>query len=91
MPMTIFQKNSGSFLITDLTSLIFINFLRFKSKYKTLFQYRCDCSGTVRYISLEKMFEYEHSSKFNVSAETRVHLLKKLKEMTFILALFNGK
>ncbi len=64
------------FLVTDLTSLIFINFLRFKSKYKTLFQYRCDCSGTVRYISLEKMFEYEHTSKYSVSAETRSSLVK---------------
>jgi hypothetical protein len=65
-----FSKKLKEFLETDLTSLIFINFLRFKSKYKNLFQYRCDCSGTVRYISLEKMFEYEHTSKFNVSTET---------------------
>ncbi len=74
-----FSEKLREFLKTELTSLIFINFLRFKSKYKTLFQYRCDCSGTVRYISLEKMFEYEHSSKFNVSTETRSSLVKEIE------------
>jgi len=74
------------FLVTELTSLIFINFLRFKSKYKSLFQYRCDCSGTVRYISLEKMFEYEHSSKFNVSSETRGSLVKEIEGDDFHLS-----
>jgi hypothetical protein len=81
-----FSKKLKEFLITDLTSLIFINFLRFKSKYKTLFQYRCDCSGTVRYISLEKMFEYEHTSRFNVSTETRGSLVKEIEGDDFHLS-----
>jgi hypothetical protein len=81
-----FSEKLRMFLATDLTSLIFINFLRFKSKYKNLFQYRCDCSGTVRYISLEKMFEYEHSSKFNVSAESRASLIKEIEGDDFHLS-----
>jgi hypothetical protein len=81
-----FSEKLRDFLKTELTSLIFINFLRFKSKYKTLFQYRCDCSGTVRYISLEKMFEYEHSSKFNVSTETRYSLIKEIEGDDFHLS-----
>lgn len=81
-----FSGKLREFLVTELTSLIFINFLRFKSKYKTLFQYRCDCSGTVRYISLEKMFEYEHSSKFNVSSETRGSLVKEIEGDDFHLS-----
>src|SRR5664279_4499067 len=81
-----FSSKLREFLTTQLTSLIFINFLRFKSKYKTLFQYRCDCSGTVRYISLEKMFEYEHSSKFNVSTETRASLVKEIEGDDFHLS-----
>jgi hypothetical protein len=80
-----FSKKLREFLVTELTSIIFINFLRFKSKYKTLFQYRCECSGTVRYISLEKMFEYEHSSKFNVS-ETRSSLVKEIEGDDFHLS-----
>ena len=66
--------------------MIFINFLRFKSKYKTLFQYRCDCSGMIKYVSLEKMFEYEHTSKFNVSSETRGSLLKDIEGDDFHLS-----
>ena len=86
-----FSDKLKEFLKTDLTSLIFINFLRFKSKYKTLFQYRCDCSGTERYISLEKMFEYEHTSKFNVSAETRGSLVKEIEGDDFHLSPIQGK
>jgi hypothetical protein len=82
----LFSEKLKEFLSTELTSLIFINFLRFKSKYKTLFQYRCECSGTVRYISLEKMFEYEHTSKFNVSSETRGSLVKEIEGDDFHLS-----
>jgi hypothetical protein len=86
-----FSVKLKEFLLTDLTNLIFINFLRFKSKYKTLFQYRCDCSGTLRYISLEKIFEYEHTSKFNVSAESRASLVKEIEGDEFHLSPIQGK
>jgi len=83
---TLFSEKLKDFLTIGLTSNIFINFLRFKSKYKTLFQYRCDCSGAVRYISLEKMFEYEHSSKHNVSHESRGFLVKEIEGDDFHLS-----
>ena len=87
----LFSNSLRKFLITDLTNLVFINFLRFKSKYKSLFQFRCELSGNYRYISLEKMFEYEHSSKFNVSAETRCSLLKEIEGDEFHLSAMHGK
>jgi hypothetical protein len=87
---THFSQKLREFLSTDLTSLIFISFLRFKSKYKSLFQYKCECSGTIRYISLEKMFEYEHSSKFNVS-ETRGSLIREIEGDDFHLSPIQGK
>ena len=86
-----FSVKLKEFLVSELTNLIFINFLRFKSKYKSLFQYKCDCSGTIRYISLEKMFEYEHSSKFNVSAESRGSLVKEIEGDDFHLSPLLGK
>jgi hypothetical protein len=86
-----FSTRLKKFLITDLTNLIFINFLRFKSRYKALFQYRCESSGKQRYISLEKMFEYEHTSKFNVSAENRAALLKEIEGDEFHLSPIQGK
>ena len=87
----LFSVKLKEFLVTDLTNLIFINFLRFKSKYKTLFQYMYACAGTKRYILLEKMFEYEHTSKFNVVAEFRVMLLKEIEGDDFHLSPIQGK
>ncbi len=86
-----FSAKLREFLVTDLTSLTFINFLRFKTKYKTLFQFECECSGKKRYISLEKMFEYEHTSKFSVSAETRAQLIKEIEGDEFHLSPLPGK
>jgi hypothetical protein len=83
---SLFSRKLKDFLTTELTSLIFINFLRFKSKYKSLFQYRCDCDGMKRYIALEKLFEYEHSSRFNASSETRSSLVKEIEGDDFHLS-----
>jgi hypothetical protein len=87
----LFSDKLRAFLVTELTGHIFINFLRFKSKYKTLFQFMCECSGKQRYISLEKMFEYEHTSKFSVSAETRSSLIKEIEGDEFHLSPMQGK
>ncbi len=86
-----FSKKLREFLRTDLTPAVFINFLRFKSKYKSLFQVECECSGIKRYITLEKMFEYEHTSKYSVSAETRDLLIKEIEGDEFHLSPFQGK
>ncbi len=86
-----FSSKLREFLSTGLTDLIFINFLRFKSKYKALFQYMCDCSGKKRYISLEKMFEYEHTSKYNVAMETRAQLVNEIEGDEFHLSPILGK
>lgn len=82
----LFSGKLKDFLTTELTSLIFINFLRFKSKYKSLFQYRCDCDGMKKYIALEKLFEYEHSSRFNASHENRSSLVKEIEGDDFHLS-----
>jgi hypothetical protein len=87
----LFSERLRDFLRTDLNSAIFINFLRFKSRYKSLFQFCCECSGVKRYISLEKMFEYEHNSKFNVSKETREQLINEIEGDEFHLSPLQGK
>ena len=86
-----FSLRLREFLVTGLTDIIFINFLRFKSKYKTLFQYMCDCAGKQRYIPLDKMFEYEHTSRYSVSAETRGLLVKEIEGDEFHLSPVQGK
>jgi len=87
----LFSTKLKEYLVTELTNNIFINFLRFKSKYKSLFQYQCDCSGKQRFISLEKMFEYEHTSKFNLSADSRCSLMKEIEGDEFHLSPIQGK
>jgi hypothetical protein len=87
----LFSKKLREFLNTELTDTIFINFLRFKSRYKTLFQYWCECSGKHRYIALEKMFEYEHTSKYNFSVETRELLVSEIECDEFHLSPIQGK
>jgi hypothetical protein len=86
-----FSKKLHEFLITDLTNLIFINFLRFKSKYKSLFQFECVCPGKRRYILLEKMFEYEHNSKFNASPGARAQLISEIEGDEFHMSPLPGK
>ena len=85
------SKSLREFLITDLTNPVFINFLRFKTRYKSLFQFRCECAGVKRYILLEKVFEYEHNSRFNFSEETREHLVKEIEGDEFHLSPLQGK
>jgi hypothetical protein len=86
-----FSEKLKSFLETDLTPAVFLNFLRFNTKYKSLFQYLCTCSGNPRYILLEKIFEYEHLSKYSVSAETREMLIKEIEGDEFHLSPVQGK
>ncbi len=87
----LFSKKLSEFLSTDMSDIIFINFLRFKSRYKTLFQYWCECSGKHKYIALEKMFEYEHTSKYNLSIETRELLVNEIEGDEFHLSPIQGK
>jgi hypothetical protein len=86
-----FSERLHEFLKTDLTNLVFINFLRFKSKYKSLFQFECLCPGKTRFILLEKMFEYEHNSKFNASPETRAQLVSEIDGDEFHMSPLPGK
>jgi len=86
-----FSEKLKEFLRTELNESLFINFLRFKSKYKTLFQFRCDCHGYSKYIPLDKIFEYEHSSKYNANMETRHHLLNEMDGDEFYLSPVPGK
>ena len=86
-----FSKKLIDFLSIDLDPAIFINFLRFKSRYKSLFQYEYDATGIQKFILLEKMFEYEHTSKYSVNAETRQSLLKEIEGDDFHLSNIQGK
>jgi len=78
-----FTEKLKDFVKTFLTPVIFINFLRFKSEYKCLFQYHYKRTGLSLYITLEKLFEYEHSSKSSMNEETRDRLLAEVDNEEF--------
>ena len=80
---TAFSGKLRNFVKSNLTPAIFINFLRFKSEYKCLFQYHWLRTGTSHYITLEKLFEYEHSLKASMNEETRDKLLAEVDAEEF--------
>jgi hypothetical protein len=50
----------------------------------------CECSGSSRYLSLEKMFEYEHSSKHTVAPGSRESLVCEIEGDEFHLSPIQG-
>jgi len=86
-----FTEKLKSFVRSPLTPTVFINFLRFKSEYKCLFQYHYLRAGISHYITLEKLFEYEHSSKAGMNAETRDKLLAEVDPEEFLYDTVPGK
>jgi hypothetical protein len=85
-----FSLSLNEFLTTELNKHVFINFLRFKG-YKSLFQYKDEHGGKPRYITLEKLFEYEHSSKFNVALESRSQLINEIDGDEFTMSPYPGR
>jgi hypothetical protein len=71
------------FLTTDITFEILANFIRQNSKYQKCFQIAHACCGKPRYIEAEKVYAYEHNSKFKVSDSTRSNLLHEIDEDEF--------
>jgi hypothetical protein len=86
-----FTEKLRNFVKTGVTPGIFINFLRFKSEYKCLFQYHYNRTGSAFYITLEKLFEYEHSSKAGMNEETREKLLAEVDNEEFFPDPIPGK
>lgn len=86
----LFESKLREFLSTGLTKAVFFNFLRFKSRFKCGFQYLDESAGKKRYILLERMFEYEHSSKLN-ALESRDQLLREIDGDDFHLSPIQGK
>lgn len=86
-----FTRKLRSFVRSSLTPSVFINFLRFKSAYKCLFQYHYSNAGGNYYITLEKLFEYEHSSKWSFNEETRENLIAEIDSEEFFPDPLPGK
>ncbi|MGE5423827.1 MAG: hypothetical protein ACM3N9_00605 [Syntrophothermus sp.] len=81
---THFKTKLEKFLTTGVNYEIFINFLRYFSKYQKLFQLRIDCQGNERIILLEKAFGYEHGSKNRLGDDTARKLYCEMDEEDFL-------
>jgi type I site-specific restriction-modification system R (restriction) subunit len=71
------------YLSTDITFEILANFLRQNSAYQKCFQIAHSCCGKPRYIEAEKVYSYEHTSKFKVSDSSRANILHDIDEDEF--------
>jgi hypothetical protein len=84
-----FQTHLCSYLKTDLTVPIFVNFLRHDTEFQKYFQYKHTIDGKDYFIPLEKIFEYENSSKFSFSENTTANLMSEIKIEEFGESLFD--
>jgi len=78
-----FRDKLKVFLTTDISFEILGNFLRQKRELQKCFQIVHSCCGKPRYIEAEKVYHYEHSSKFKVSDNTRTLLIHEIDEDEF--------
>jgi hypothetical protein len=80
-----FSEKLKLFLTTELSAVVFINFLRYHMSFKKCFQYRHLVNGHYYYIALEKIFEYEHSTRHSFSGVTRGALINEIDDEEFSL------
>ncbi len=78
-----FNNKLGKYLKTDINFEILANFLRHHSELQKCFQISHNCCGKPRYIEAEKVYQYEHSSKFRVGDPTQDKLLHEIEEDDF--------
>ena len=78
-----FNLQLCNYLKTDLTFQIFINFLRQDAEYRKYFQYKHTIDDKEFFIPLEKIFEYENSSKFSFSENKTASLMAEIKPEEF--------
>ena len=86
-----FAVSLKKYLCTDISTGIFLNFLRYDMSFKKCFQYIHSFHGHDHYIALEKVFEYEHGSKNNFSEKSRQALLTEIETEEFSLSPLEGR
>jgi hypothetical protein len=83
----IYSRFSGqlrSYLSTDLSVLIFANYLRSNPAYQKFFQLCRDCRGHPQFIKAETLFHYEHGSDYRIANGTHDKLLDEVSDEDFV-------
>lgn len=70
-----FGNQLGKYLSSDLTSLVFANFLRSHPQYQKYFQFCRHRRGEAMFVKAELLFHYEHGSNFRIADDTFDRLL----------------
>jgi len=78
-----FSQKLGRFLSTSITFEILANFLRQNAALQKCFQIAHRCCGKPRYIEIEKVFHYEHSSASRIGDSSQAKLLHEIDEDEF--------
>jgi len=81
-----FSEKLKKFLTTELSPVVFINFLRYHMNFKKCFQSRHLINARYYYIALETIFEYEHATKHSFSETNRDVLINEIENEEFSLA-----
>lgn len=72
--------------VTNINFDILASFLRKNIGLQKCFQIAHNCCGKPRYIEIEKVFHYEHSSKARIGDKTQVNLLHEIDEDEYYTA-----
>jgi len=87
MPLQTYQyfiKQLGSYLSSELSVVIFANFLRSSPAYQKYFQLCRDCRGKPQFIKAETLFHYEHGSDYRIANGTHDKLLAEVSTEDFV-------
>jgi hypothetical protein len=79
-----FVRQLRSYLSTELSLLVFANFLRFNTDYQKYFQLCRDCHGHSQFLKAEALFHYEHGSNFRIADTTHEKLLAEIADEDFV-------
>jgi hypothetical protein len=86
-----FIRQLRSYLSSDLSVLIFANFLRCNPAYQKYFQLCRDCRGNPQFIRAEVLFHYEHGSKYRIADATHEKLIAEVSDEDFVSSELPGR
>ncbi len=86
-----FSTKLSQYLQTDINYEILACFLRQHSSLQKCFQIVHNCCGKPRYIEIENVFHYEHSSKSRIGDKTQTNLLHEIDEDDYYPSPIEGR
>jgi hypothetical protein len=86
-----FVKQLSSYLSSELSLVVFANYLRSNSSYQKYFQLCRDCHGHPQFLKAETLFSYEHGSDYRIADSTHEKLLAEVADEDFVSSEIPGR